>query len=291
MVDVDTLETVGQPGYLRQSAVLKRPVGQQFGQGGEDVEGVATAGIGLEERRDEDVAAVLAYLGTRAGTGGGIAPLHLGDEGAEAVERLRAVAAVGIADALEGRADGDGRHVERTAVGCRRALVHELYGLCFIIGTRGVDVDLQVALRFHGGTYLQVLGSRARRGRRHGFVHQQPVVLLGLVDIAVVCESEGEVQTRRQDVARTLSEGVADVRHEARQGHRPLPAVRDVHRAHGHQQTGHLLGGVVPPLLVERFLRQHAELQLDWFRGGRGDVALLFGNLVDRILSERVGNS
>ena len=60
VVDVDTLEAVGKPGNLRQSAIAHRPVGQHARQGREQVERAArAAGIGSKEGRYEHIGRIL----------------------------------------------------------------------------------------------------------------------------------------------------------------------------------------------------------------------------------------
>ena len=91
---------------------------------------------------------------------------------------------------------------------------------------------------------------------------EQPVVLGGAVDVVVVNHAEGEVEAGREEVAALLAEHVADGWHEARQRHGILVAVRHVDGANHHQRAGNHLGGLVPGLLVERFLGRYRHLEL-----------------------------
>ena len=181
--------------------------------------------------------------------------------GDELVEGLRAVAVVGIAHSLECALDGNGGHVEGAAKGGGMAGIHELHAARAVLGAAGVEVDLQVADGLEGGTELEVLVVLAGRRCGHAVVAEQPVALEGLADIGVARESEGEVEARREEVARALSEHIAHVRHESRQRQRPLVGIGEVDRPHHHQEARGLLGGVVPPLVVERLLRRDAELE------------------------------
>ena len=84
----------------------------------------------------------------------------------------------------------------------------------------------------------------------------------GLVDIAITNHTEGEVETWRHDVTRTLSKHVADIGQETWQVHGVLRTETDVHTAHHHQYTSNALGGLIPPLLLDRGLGGDAEFQL-----------------------------
>ena len=178
-------------------------------------------------------------------------------------------------------------------MGGGRAGIHELNALGAVDGAGGREVDLQVADRLQGGTYLQVLCGTCRRGRGNAVVREQPAAVAGLVDVAVARQAESEVQSwREQSVGGALPEHVAHGGHEARQGHGILIAIAHVDRAEHHQEAGHLLCGVVPPLIVERLLRRDIDLQLQGFGGdllGLGPVVLalafpflVFGRLVGR---------
>ena len=133
-----------------------------------------------------------------------------------------------------------------------------------VVGTGGAEVDLQVTDRLQHGTHLHVVVV-VDGGRRGGdiIVGEQPAVVVGLVDKTVADESEGEVKTRGEDAALVLTEEVADIGDVAGQVHRILVAETDVHAAHHHQQSGCRLGGLVPPLVLKRFLGHDAEHNLD----------------------------
>ena len=177
-------------------------------------------------------------------------------------EGRRAVAVVGIAHTGKGTSQGDGGHIKRTAIGGGPALIHILDALRTVVGTRGVEIDLQIAYRFEHRLYLQVFvvvdGSR----RGHTVVHQQPVVVHRLVDITITHYTEGEVETRCHDTTRTLAEHIPNIRQEAGQMHGVLRTETDIDTAHHHQHTGYTLGWLIPPLFLDRGLGGDAELQL-----------------------------
>ena len=70
-----------------------------------------------------------------------------------------------------------------------------MYAAGTVISTRGIEVDLQVAHRLQHSTDLQVfIVVDGGRGGGNIVVSEQPSVVEGFVDIAIVDESEGEVK-------------------------------------------------------------------------------------------------
>ena len=129
--------------------------------------------------------------------------------------------------------------------------IHVLDATGMVIGMRGIEVDFQVADGFHDGTYLDIPAGGDAGWRHHTFAPQEPVIVHRLVDIAVVDQTEGEIQSWRQHTAATrLSKNVTDIGHETRQEHRVLLTEADIDGAYRHQQTGNRLRWFIPPLVL-----------------------------------------
>ncbi len=201
------------------------------------------------------------------------------------VEGAGAVAVIGIAHPRKCALQRDRGHVEGTAVGCWPAFIHILNTTGMIVGMRGVEVDLQVVDRLHDSTYLDISAGCDAGRRHHTVAPQQPVVTHRLINIAVVNHTEGEVQSRRQDTTATrLSQHVSDVGHETRQQHRVLLAETDIDGAHGHQQAGDGLGGLIPPLVLRGGLRHDTEFDLDRIKILDNDLVL-----IDHLVADGIG--
>ena len=176
--------------------------------------------------------------------------LELRQQVTELVEGARLIAIVGIAHSLQRALQRDDRHVKRAATGRGHSRVHILYTLGSGIGTRGIQVDLQVAQGLHDGPDLYIAAAVDGCRRRDTVITQQPTILKGLVQIAVTNRSKGEIKTWREATGRMLSEGIADIRHKAWNHHGILVAVRQVDTAHHHQQVSHTLGRLIPPFVL-----------------------------------------
>ena len=267
---------------LGESAIAQRPVGQQAGECWEKVEFAATTrGIGIEEGRNHDGSTILF---DRLAILGSCTCLEFGQGIAEAFEDLGGIAVIGIANALEGRAKRQGGHGERAALGGGHALVLILNAAGARLGTRRVEVDLQVAQGFQRGTQLQVGGEIG--GSRRGDAVVEPSVVAGLVEERVVGQSEGEAESRGHDATGALSEGVANLRHEARERHGILVAVGDAYAAYHHEQTGSGLCRFVPPLTLSGRLGRHVDAD-----GDGVEVLDQDGVLVDHLIFNRIGTA
>ena len=286
MVDVEALEHIPEPRQLSQSAVAHRPVGQHARQRWEYVESAAHAGIGREECGHHDIGTVAVYatvggvegLSRERGAGGvdrtGILGFDAVTEGVERVAELleggRVEAVGGFAYAAQGALERDGSHRECAALCGGVAPIHVLYALGTALGAVCHEVYLQVAHRLEGESQLHILGQVGGGGRGHRVAHEQPVVALRLVDVAVVYHAEGEVESWRQEsVPARLSERIAHGRHKSRQRERVVVAVAEAHVAHHHHHAGYRLSRLVPALVLERFARGHRQLDF----GERVDLA------------------
>ena len=129
-------------------------------------------------------------------------------------------------------------------------------------GAGGRKVYLEISDWFQGGTQLQVLGLAGSSRRSDRVVAEQPVVVSCLSYIAVIHQSEGEIQSRRHRSHFLLSEGITHVRNKARQKHLIVVAVGEAHLAQHHCQSGCRLGCPIPSFVIERLFRHHRNLQL-----------------------------
>ena len=279
VVDVHTLEVITEPWQLAQSAITHRPVWQESAQCREDGERTAAhRGIGIEECRNHHITTIrinrcagsiilaTAQGRTRRIYRSGILRLHPLAETIERVDKLleslAAITTVGISDSLESRTQRDGSHLESSALGGRCTLIHILYALLRGHGAGGRKIYLEILDRFQGGTQLQVLGLAGSSRRSNRVVAEQPVVVSCLSYIAVIHQSEGEIQSRRHRSHFLLSEGITHVRSKARQKHLIVVAVGEAHLAQHHCQSGCRLGSPIPFFVIERLFRHHRNLQL-----------------------------
>ena len=279
VVDVHTLEVLTEPRQLAQAAIAHRPVWQEPAQCREDGERTAAhRGIGIEECRNHHITTIrinrcagsIILASTQGRTRriyrSGILRLHPLAETIERVDKLleslAAITTVGISDALESRTQRDGSHLESSALGGRCTLIHILYALLRGHGAGGRKVYLEILDRFQGGTQLQILGLAGSSRRSNRVVAEQPVVVSCLSDIAVIHQSEGEIQSRRHRSHFLLSEGITHVRSKARQKHLIVVAVGEAHLAQHHCQSGCRLGCPVPSFVIEWLFRHHRNLQL-----------------------------
>ena len=129
-------------------------------------------------------------------------------------------------------------------------------------GAGGRKIYLEILDRFQGGTQLQILGLAGSSRRSDRVVAEQPVVVSCLFYIAVIHQSEGEIQSRRHRSHFLLSEGITHVRSKARQKHLIVVAVGEAHLAQHHCQSGCRLGCPIPFFVIERLFRHHRNLQL-----------------------------
>ncbi len=197
---------------------------------------------------------------------------------------LGVVAVAGLA-ALEGAADGDGGHIERTRAGLGHAGIHELDVAGIGLHPRGVEVYLEVAGRFHGGLELQLLGGVRGGGIGHTVVVEQPAVVVGAVQVVVAREAEGKVPTRSEESALTaLAEHLARFGHEAGECGGVDILIRGRHVAHEHQSARGVLQCLVPRQLSEVGTRRDGELHVGRIGAGEGD-----GVLVDDLVLHLVG--
>ena len=279
MVDVHTLEVLAEPRQLAQSAITHRPVWQESAQCREDGERTAAhRSIGIEECRNHHITTIrinrcagsIILASTQGRTHriyrSGILRLHPLAETIERVDKLlespAAITTVGISDALESRTQRDGSHLKNSALGGRCTLIHILYALLRGHGAGGRKIYLEILDRFQGGTQLQVLGLAGSSRRSDRVVAEQPVVFSCLSYIAVIHQSEGEIQSRRHRSHFLLSEGITHVRSKARQKHLIVVAVGEAHLAQHHCQSGCRLGCPIPFFVIERLFRHHRNLQL-----------------------------
>ena len=229
MVQVQTLQMLLYPGQFRQSAITHTPVGQQAGQRREDGQRLAcTRGIGRQESRDKHLGRILLAYPL----------LELRNELAEMVESGRTIAVVGITHTCQRTSQRNGGDIKRTTQGGGHAIVHILHTLGTGIGTRGGEIDLQVADRLEYRLYLQILtGVDIGRGG-YAIVLQQPVATEGLIDIAIAHQSESKIQSWcQQSISTVLTQHIAHIGHKARQQHRILGAIADVHATQHHEHT------------------------------------------------------
>ena len=281
MGEGDVLQVVADPGEVGESLVAEGPVGEHARQGGEDVErrgdGVA-AGVGSEEGRHHDVGAVFVHGSVGGVEGSAVAhacrvlgshvllfhaSLYHIQVVLEVFERLALVAVVGVATALEGGLDADGGHVEGSGLRRRVAGEHILDALCVIYCATGVEVNLQVGQRFQRGFDLNVFHAVGGGCIGEAVAVDEPVVLLGAVDVAVADETEGEVQSRRHQSSRlALSEHVAHIRLESRQAEGIGVAVADADVAQHHQESCSGLCPLVPLLVFHLWQRDDVHSQL-----------------------------
>ena len=101
MIDIDRLEMVAEPTEFGKSAVTKRPVGQQLGNGWYEVKAASSAKrIGIEEGRYHHSSTIGPDV-----CGTIMRHRHLAETRqciTEAIEGCRGIAAIGIAHRLEG---------------------------------------------------------------------------------------------------------------------------------------------------------------------------------------------
>ena len=159
------------------------------------------------------------------------------------------VAVAGRADAGECGADADGCHVEGAAM-CGRCAVHVLYALVAVVGAAHVEVYLEVGEGFEGHLDLHVfgLGDGGRGG--YAVAADEPSARLGFVEIGVVDETEGEIDSGGEHAAHaSLSEHVAHFGEEAGDAEVVGVAIADADVAQHHEEAGCGLSDAVPLLL------------------------------------------
>ena len=269
MSELYALEMVAQEGQVGESLVCHTPVGKHLGQRWEYVEtasvGIATR-VGCQEGRDHHVAAVLAHRsvlwveGSRVPhiTGIGGAAVALLDTLLidveillELIEVLVVVSVVDIPIAGEGCFQADGGNVERAASSCWVAQIHVLDALVVVVCPTHAEINLQIGEGLQAGFDLHVFctGCGSRSGDAVG--HQQPAVFLCLIDIAVANQSESEIHTRAECSSHfLLSQHVAYIRQEARQGEVERVAVGHTYVAQHHQEACTCLSHTIPFLLL-----------------------------------------
>ena len=81
-------------------------------------------------------------------------------------------------------------------MGCGLSFIHILNTFCARVRTRGIQVYLQVTDRFQCSPQLQVVAAVDGSRIGHIVIVHQPVVVKGLVQIAVTDSAESEVKTR-----------------------------------------------------------------------------------------------
>ena len=129
------------------------------------------------------------------------------------------------------------RHVGIHELNLRRTVVRAVCSQLNLQPLYGLKLELDIEL----------VAFRPHCRRRLAVVGNQPAALLGFVDIVVVHESEGEIQSRRHGaVVGALAEYIADFITEKRNGQSvgALPANGDVARTHC--QTQRVFADVAP---------------------------------------------
>ena len=79
--------------------------------------------------------------------------------------------------------------------------------------------------------------------------------------ITIICQSESEIQSRRQHGVFGLAENITNGGQEARQGHLVLVCVRHLDVPHHHGHPGHTLRQAIPAVLVQRGLGRDGDFQ------------------------------
>ena len=113
--------------------------------------------------------------------------------------------------------------------------------------------------------------------------HNQPTVFHCLVDIGIAGQSKGKAQSWRHHTSRTLSQHITDVGCKTRKGHGILVTIGDAYGANHHEQAGGTLRWLVPPLILQRWLGSHRQLD-----GGRIAVLYLYLILVYNLIFNRI---
>jgi len=194
------------------------------------------------------------------------------------------VAVAGLA-ALEGRADGDGGHVERTRASLGHAGIHELYVAGIGLHPRGVEVDLEVTCRLEGGLELQLLGGVGGGGVGHAVIVEQPAIVEGTLQVVLAREAEGKVPAGGEESALTaLAEHLASLGHEAGESGGVDVLVGCRHVAHEHEAARGVLQCLVPGQFREVGAGRDGELHVGRVGAGEAD-----GVLVDDLVLHLVG--